>query len=169
MLNVGINGFGRIGRAIFRQNYKKKYFNIVAINDVNPSIKNLAYMLKYDSTYGIFNHKVNSKENSILIDDKSEICVYREKKISNVKWQNHNIDIIIDSSGIFDNLLYSQELLNQGVKKQLVTNTPICKEIDQYIIFGVNENLLVNEGFRLHSTTCDWKLRSPYLNLYSVR
>lgn len=62
MLNIGLNGFGRIGRAIFRINMGKRKFNIVAINDINPSNDNLAYLLKYDSSYGRLNNKITSSE-----------------------------------------------------------------------------------------------------------
>lgn len=166
MLNVGINGFGRIGRAIFRQNYQNSNFNVVAINDINPSIENLSYMLKYDSTYGIFNHNIESKNSSIIIDNKDEIEIFHQSKISDAPWSDYNIDIIIDSSGIYDNLLYAKELRKQGIKKQLVTNTPESTEIDQYIIFGVNENLLVNEeNFLISCSICDASAVAPVLNI----
>ena len=61
MINVGINGFGRIGRAIFRKNLKSNIFRVVAINDTNPSVENLIYMLKYDSTYGVLNEDIKNE------------------------------------------------------------------------------------------------------------
>ena len=106
MLKIGINGFGRIGRAIFRINYNNNVFNVVAINDINPSNENLAYMLKYDSTYGLFNADINTNSSSLLINDADPIDVYHKETICEVPWEKHSVDIIIDASGVYENLLH---------------------------------------------------------------
>ena len=104
MLNVGINGFGRIGRAILRLNEKNNIFNLVVINDTNPSNENLKYMLKYDSTYGVFDKTLEADDNSITIDSNESIPIHHEEKISDVPWDDYSTDIVIDSSGIHENL-----------------------------------------------------------------
>jgi len=96
MIKVGINGFGRIGRAIFRINSDSREFDVVAINDLNPSNANLAYMLNYDSTYGVFDANINSDEDSLILNDNHKISMYHIKNISEVPWEKHNIDIVID-------------------------------------------------------------------------
>ena len=68
-LKIGINGFGRIGRAIFRNNLMKNYFDIVCINDINPDINNIAYLLKFDTTYGKLSSKVEVVNRNIIVDD----------------------------------------------------------------------------------------------------
>jgi len=79
-LRIGINGFGRIGRAIFRINHQKKLFDIVAINDINPDNHNIAYLLQYDTTFGKFDGKVKDNKNSFKVDDK-RIPLYHESYI----------------------------------------------------------------------------------------
>ncbi len=77
-MKIGINGFGRIGKAIFRINHLKKYFDVVAINDINRDNKNLAYQLKYDSTYGRLPDTIKGNTKGIVIND-NEIKVFHEK------------------------------------------------------------------------------------------
>ena len=84
MLKIGINGLGRIGRAILRINALSDTFKIVAINDTNPSNENLKYMLKYDSTYGVFDKSLEVDDNSITIDSNESIPIHHEEKISDV-------------------------------------------------------------------------------------
>ena len=82
MTKLGINGFGRIGRTITRINAIKKYFELVAINDLNPHINNMAYLLKYDSTYGKFSGEVSSDgENNILTIDGQEAKYFSNKSL----------------------------------------------------------------------------------------
>jgi len=93
MINVGINGFGRIGRAIFRTNFKQNIFRIFAINDINPSIDNLAYMLKYDSTYGVLDADIYNRNSSLIINKDEPIEVYNKERISEVSWEKHDVDL----------------------------------------------------------------------------
>ena len=169
MLNVGINGFGRIGRAILRLNEKNNIFNLVVINDTNPSNENLHYMLKYDSTYGTFNKPLSVNENSISIGDKKTINIHHEEKICDVPWDQYHTDIIIDSSGVNDNLLFKNELKSKGVKHQIVTNTPDSDEIDSYIILGVNEDVLDQDSFLISSSICDASAVAPVLNVLNKK
>ena len=77
-LKIGINGFGRIGRAIFRNNLEKNYFDIVFINDINPDINNIAYLLKYDATYGKLISKIKIAGNKMIVDG-NHIKISNEK------------------------------------------------------------------------------------------
>lgn len=165
-INIGINGLGRIGRAIFRINLNKNVFNVVAINDINPSIENLSYMLKYDSTYGSLNSEINYDKNSLLIEDKDPIKVYNYELISEVPWDEHNVDVIIDASGVNENLLHKDKLKKLGIKKQIVTNTPDEDTIDKYIIMGINENEAKKKNnFLISSSICDASAVAPVLNI----
>jgi len=165
MINVGINGFGRIGRSIFRINEKNNFFNISVINDINPSIKNLEYMLKYDSTYGIFDKEISSNEKSITINGDRSIDVHHKKNISDVPWEKYETDIIIDSSGIDKNLSFTKELKSKGIKHQIVTNAPDSKKVDKYVILGINESSIDNESFLISSSICDASAVAPVLNV----
>ncbi|MBC8146716.1 MAG: aldehyde dehydrogenase [Bacteroidetes bacterium] len=166
MINVGINGFGRIGRAIFRINLKQNAFRVVAINDANPSVDNLAYMLKYDSTYGVLDVDVNNSKTSLLINKEGPIEIYNKQCISEVPWEKHDVDVVIDASGVHENLLHKKELKEKGIKYQVVTNTPDSDEIDKYIIMGVNEDRLFDEeSFLISSSICDANAVAPVLNI----
>jgi len=166
MLNIGINGFGRIGRAIFRINLKKKVFNVIAINDTNPSNENLCYMLKYDSTYGVLDANIDSGKDSFNVNNNNPIRIYHEQNISEVPWEKHGIDIVIDASGVHENLNFKEKLIDKGVKHQIVTNTPDSEYIDKYIILGVNEeNINEDSPFLISSGICDANAVAPVLNI----
>ena len=97
-IKVGINGFGRIGSAIFRSNLEYKYFDVVAINDINDNVENLAYLLKYDSIHGILNDEVIARENEIQFND-AHIRVFSEPKMEEVPWNDLDIDLVIGCTG----------------------------------------------------------------------
>ena len=164
MINVGINGFGRIGRAIFRKNLKSNIFRVVAINDTNPSVENLIYMLKYDSTYGVLNEDIKNEDGLLKINNNS-ISMYNNRIISDTPWEKHNVDIIIDASGIHENLNYKSELKQKGIKHQIVTNTPDSKKVDKYVIIGINENSINDESFLISSSICDATAIAPITKL----
>ena len=162
MLKVAINGFGSIGRSIFRINNQKKLFDIVAINDINPDNKNLAYQLKYDSTYGVLNNEISANDSGLLIDNK-HIVIHHESKIDSVQWGD--VDIVIDASGIHENVIRGRKLINQGIKKCIVTHSPPEKDVDKTIIMGVNESSIGRKDFLLSSSICDANAFAPTINV----
>ena len=113
-LKIGINGFGRIGRAIFRNNLEKNFFDIVFINDINPDINNIAYLLKYDATYGKLISKIKIAGNKMIVDG-NHIKISNEKNIEDVNWKGSDVDIIVDSSGVEENLSKARSLKNQNI------------------------------------------------------
>jgi len=152
---VGINGFGRIGRAIFRILLQKKYFDILVINEINPDNKNIAYQLQYDSLYGKLDDKISADAESITVNGK-KIYVYHEKSIDDVPWEKHNVSRVIDSSGVFDNVIRSRNLRDKGVKQAIITHSPDEKALDKSIIMGVNEHDLdVKKDMVISSSICD--------------
>lgn len=162
MIKVGINGFGRIGRAIYRINNEKNLFDIVVINDINPDIKNLCYTLQYDTIYGRFSEKVSHNESKMFVGNKT-VAVFAKDKISDVPWEDFGIDIVIDSSGVLLNL----ELIlgnTSNVKNYIVTNAPQGIPEVKTIIFGVNENELnPSEQKVISSSICDTIALSPII------
>jgi len=164
MLRVGINGFGRIGRAIFRVNMEKKMFDVVAINDINPSTENLAYLLKYDSIYGRLSNQIGTEDNKILIDENEPIRIYNYESISNVPWEEHGVEIVIDASGVYENLILAREIKKRGVKNCVVTHS--SDDVDSTVILGVNENDLdCKKSFLISSSICDANAFSPAMNV----
>jgi glyceraldehyde 3-phosphate dehydrogenase len=153
MKRIAINGFGRIGRAIAKINDKNKLFDLVLINDINPHPENLAYLFKYDSTYGRFNGNVSHGENSISINQKESIYS-SHSKLEDISWDELSIDLLIDSSGIGKNILDGKSLIQQKkFKKMIVTNS--YKDVDNEIIMGVNDDSLSPSDDVVSNSICD--------------
>ena len=106
LVKVGINGFGRIGRSLFRINEQNPSFEVVAINDIDPNVENHAYLLKYDTIYGKFDGNVSCRKGDMkMIVNKNTIQFYDQDKINKVQWEKHNVDIVVDASGIYENVI----------------------------------------------------------------
>ena len=165
-MKVLINGFGRIGRAIFRVNMKKDYFDVVAINDINPDNKNMAYLIKYDSTYGKLSNEVTDDEDGILIDGK-RIRISHEKDINDVDLAG--IDIVIEASGVQKNIEEIERMAaSSAVKRFLITNVSSKKA--KNIIFGVNEEEYANPDNRIISSSiCDTISLAPIYGTISEK
>ena len=98
-VKVAINGFGRIGRLVFRQIYNMQGIDVVAINDLtSPAV--LAHLLKYDSAQGRFDQEVTSTENSIIVNG-HEVKIYAQKDPAQIPWGSHGVDVVIESTGFF--------------------------------------------------------------------
>ena len=164
-IRVGINGFGRIGRAIFRNNLEKDFFDVVCINDVNPDINNVAYLLKFDTTYGKLSNKVSVTGNSLVVGN-NKIPILSKKDIREIPWDTYDVDIIIDSSGVESNLKNARSLNQSNVKKYICTNSPAIKKIDKTIVMGVNEDSIdFDNDFIIASSICDANAFVPVVNV----
>jgi glyceraldehyde 3-phosphate dehydrogenase len=163
MVKIGINGFGRIGRACLKILRASKKFQVVAINDIDSDINNLAYLLKYDSIYGKYDVSINVNEKGIAIED-DQIDFYSEKEITSVPWKEHHVDIVIDASGVRHNVLLSHELVKFDVKKVIITHA--SKEVDLSLIFGVNDKNYDSKRHHVISTSiCDANAIAPVLKI----
>jgi len=161
-LKVGINGFGRIGRAIYRINHERKLFDIPVINDINPDNHNIAYLLQYDSTYGKFPEKVVDDKNYLKVGSK-KISVHHTSSISDVPWEDYSTDIVIESSGVKKNLL-EMEIMSSRVKNVITTYDP--GKDAQTIIFGSNEkDLDPKKNFLISASICDAVALVPIIQL----
>jgi glyceraldehyde 3-phosphate dehydrogenase len=98
-VKVAINGFGRIGRLVYRQIYNMEGIDVVAINDLT-SPKVLAHLLKYDSAQGRFDKDVKATENSIVVEG-AEIKIYAQKDPSQIPWGDHDADVVLECTGFF--------------------------------------------------------------------
>ena len=140
MIRVAINGFGRIGRMIFRAGYKDKDIEFVAFNDLTDT-KTLAYLLKYDTSYRKFPGKIEAKSDSIIVDDK-EYFVYAEKDPINLPWKKLNVDVVIESTGLFLTRELASKHLKAGAKKVILSAPVKGSDTIKTIVRGVNENTL---------------------------
>lgn len=138
MVKVGINGFGRIGRNVFKVLVDKyaKDIEVVAINDLTDP-KTLAHLLKYDTLYGKFNGTVEATENSIIVNEK-EIRIFAERDPKNIPWELQGVDIVIESTGLFTDATKVKDHIEAGAKKVLISAP--AKNEDITIVLGVNED-----------------------------
>jgi glyceraldehyde 3-phosphate dehydrogenase len=134
MINVGINGFGRIGRNFFRASLTNPNINIVGINDLTPN-KTLAHLLKYDSILGRLGLEVTFTDDSITVDGKT-IKVFSERDPANLPWGSINVDVVIESTGHFTKAADAGKHIASGAKKVIIS-APASDE-DITIVMGVN-------------------------------
>ncbi len=136
MVRVAINGFGRIGRLVFRVGYRD--IDFVALNDITDA-KTLAHLLKYDTNYGKFKGKVEYTEKTIIVDGK-EIPIFSERNPENLPWKDLDVDIVVESTGIFRSRDKAAKHLGAGAKKVIITAPSKGEPADVTIVLGVNEN-----------------------------
>jgi glyceraldehyde 3-phosphate dehydrogenase len=162
-LVVGLNGFGRIGRCIYRLARLTDAFSVSIINELNPDAGNLAYLLKNDSTYGRYTGQVGADKTSITVDG-TRIPVTHERKITSVPWAKHECDLVIDSTGS-NNTLDEAISEDVGTKHVLFTNAPSRSEVKP-VVFGVNEADFDPKRHRvICSTFCDSVAFGPIATL----
>ena len=135
MINVAINGFGRIGRMVFRAGMNDKKINFVAINDLT-STENLAYLLKYDSVHGKLPNKISSANGFLKIDGK-KIPVFAEKDPAQLPWKKLKVDVVIESTGFFLTKELASKHLVAGAKKVLLSAPAKDKGVKNFV-YGVN-------------------------------
>jgi len=140
MIRVSINGFGRIGRNVLRSafahsQYGKK-FEIVAINDLG-NVKTLAHLLKYDSIYGRFHGDITQREDGLVVNNKF-IKIFSEVNPLKLPWNKHDIDVVIESTGIFRKREDAEKHIQSGAKKVIISAPAINPDLT--VVLGVNEN-----------------------------
>lgn len=118
-LKIGINGFGRIGRLVFRATVKRPNVEIVAINDL-LDVNHLAYLLEYDSVHGRFDGTVEVKDGHLVVDGKT-IRITAERDPNNLKWDEVGVDVVAECTGIFTTLETAQTHINAGAKKVVIS------------------------------------------------
>ena len=118
-INIGINGFGRIGRLVFRSAVNNDSFNVTCINDL-LDINHLAYLLKYDSVHGTFDGSIEVSEDKLIVNGKP-IQITAERDPSNIDWSGMNTDIVAECTGIFTSIETASAHLNSGAKKVVIS------------------------------------------------
>lgn len=156
MIKIGINGFGRIGRLVFRIASQREDMEIVAVNDL-VELDQLAYLLKYDSVHGRFPGKVEVKNNQLLVDGK-KIRVSMEKNPENLKWDEVGADMIIDCSGVFKEMDSASMHLKAGAKKVFLSAP--SKTVPMFVM-GVNHKKIKPTDKILSSASCTTNCLAP--------
>jgi len=161
-VNIGINGFGRIGRLVFRRMMNVGGFNVVAINDITDA-KTLAYLLKYDSVHGVYPGNVVAEGDSIVVDGK-KFKILAEKDPSKLPWKQLGVDIAIEGTGIFTSKEKLSMHVAAGAKKVLLT-APAKDEIDATVVLGVNDDVLTGKEQYVSNASCTTNCLAPMVKV----
>ena len=161
MIKVAINGFGRIGRLVFREIFGKEGYDVVAINDLTtPDV--LAHLLKYDSVQKKYEgHKIEAKTESIMVDDE-EIKIYKEADANNLPWKELDVDVVLECTGFYNSKEKSMAHINAGAKKVIIS-APAGDDL-KTIVYGVNENILTIDDNIISAASCTTNCLAPMAN-----
>ncbi len=162
MKNIAINGFGRIGRLVFRSLFEQKDYNIVAINDITNA-RTLAHLLKHDSVQGNYKHDVTSTENGIIVDGK-EIRIYAERDPEKLPWKELKVDLVVESTGLFRTRETAGKHITAGAKKVIIS-APAKGDVDATIVLGVNQEVLKAEHVIVSNASCTTNCLAPVMKV----
>lgn len=156
MTRLGINGFGRIGRIVFRATLKRDNVDVVAINDL-LDVDHLAYLLEYDSVHGRFDGKIEVKDGNLVVDGKT-IRVTAERDPKNLKWDEAGVDVVAECTGIFTTLETADYHIQAGAKK-VVISAP-SKDAPMFVM-GVNHNEVKASDKIVSNASCTTNCLAP--------
>lgn len=162
MIRVAINGFGRIGRRVFRLLQDYKNIQVVAINDLADS-RTLSHLLKYDSIHGVFNGNVSSDENYIIVNDK-KIALLNKQHPKDIDWNPFNIDFVIEATGKFKTTSDLEYHLKNGCK-QVILSVPPIEDSIKTIVLGVNEQTLDGTEKIISNASCTTNNAAPMIDI----
>ncbi|MFH1460785.1 MAG: type I glyceraldehyde-3-phosphate dehydrogenase [Candidatus Omnitrophota bacterium] len=157
-VRIGINGFGRIGRHVFKIAMENKDIEVVAINDLT-SAATLAHLLKYDSIYGRYSKKVTVDGNAIVVNGK-KIGISAIKDPKQLPWKELSVDIVIESTGVFRKREQVMWHVEAGAKKVILT-VPSKDKVDNTIVLGVNEGMLKAKDVVVSNASCTTNCLAP--------
>jgi glyceraldehyde 3-phosphate dehydrogenase len=156
-VKVAINGFGRIGRLVFRQIYNMEGIDVVAINDLT-SPKVLAHLLKYDSAQGRFDADVKAGENSITVNG-DEVTIYAQKDPAQIPWGQHQVDVVLECTGFFTDKAKAEAHITAGAKR-VVISAPATGDL-KTVVFNVNHEILDGSETVISCASCTTNCLAP--------
>jgi glyceraldehyde 3-phosphate dehydrogenase len=159
-IKVGINGFGRIGRLVFRRALELGGFDIVSINDLTDA-PTLAHLLKYDSVHGKFKGTVEVDGPNLIVNG-DLLKITAERDPANLQWQG--VDIVIESTGIFTKKEQAGKHIDNGAKKVILT-VPAKDEIDATVVLGVNDHILTGKEKIISNASCTTNCLAPLVKV----
>ena len=155
-INIGINGFGRIGRLVFRSAINNDDFNIISINDL-LDINHLAYLLKYDSVHGTFDGSIEVNDGKLVVNGKN-VKITAERDPNNIDWSGMNVDIVAECTGIFTSVEKASYHLNSGAKK-VVISAP-SPDAPMFVM-GVNHKEAKSSDLIVSNASCTTNCLAP--------
>ena len=160
-MKIAINGFGRIGRLVYRIMEEDSFFEVVAINDLSSS-EELAYLLKYDSNLRGYKKEISYDEEGIIVDGK-KVRVYAEKEPKNLPWGELGIDLVFECTGRFTKEEDAMMHIEAGAKKVLVSAP--CKGNVKTVVYGVNDDIIENDDVLLSAASCTTNCLAPVVKI----
>ena len=157
MKRVAINGFGRIGRVVFRSLIHRDEIEIVAINDITD-INTLAHLLRYDSVHGKLDVEITTSENGLVVNGKS-IRIFTIKDPASLPWKELNVDVVVESTGIFTDQESASKHIHAGARKVIIS-APATGGV-KTIVLGVNENEMTDDDLILSNASCTTNCLAP--------
>ena len=163
MKNIGVNGFGRIGRYFTRLALLRDDVNVAVVNDL-ADIKALAHLLKYDSVHSKLNLEFKIIENSIVFENGKEIVFLKEKSPELIQWGKYGVEIVIESTGLFLSKEEASKHLVGGAKKVIISAPGKGDDI-KTVVLGVNQNLLDKDDVIISNASCTTNSAAPMLKV----
>ena len=160
-IKVGINGFGRIGRLVFRAAAASGEIEIVAVNDITDA-KTLAHLLKYDSTQGKYPGAVSSVESALVVEGK-EIGVLSEKDPARLPWKSLGAEVVVESTGIFTDLESASKHLDAGAGRVLIS-APAKGDVPT-VVMGINDDILTSDDRVISNASCTTNCLAPMVKV----
>ncbi len=161
-INIGINGFGRIGRTFFRLSQEYPQINIVAINDLSDT-RTLSHLLKYDSIHGILSTKIGFDGQHIIVNDHM-VRLTSEVHPENINWKEKAVDVVVECTGKFKTRKQLSYHLKNGAKKVVLCVPPEEEDI-KMIVFGINEETLTKEDSIISNASCTTNHAAPMIKV----
>ncbi len=161
-IRIGINGFGRIGRTLFRLLQNHPNISVVAINDLADA-KTLAHLLKYDSIHGRLEAEVQSEKDAILVNGR-KIAILGHNHPKDIDWASHDVDIVVESTGKFKTREQLQNHITNGAKKVILSVPPDDESI-KMVVLGVNEGILDANDEIISNASCTTNNAAPMIKV----
>jgi len=161
-IKVGINGFGRIGRNVFRVIAEREGIDVLAINDLTDA-RTLSILLKYDSVHGRFNGEVGTKDNALVVKGK-EVRLTKERDPASLPWKELGVEVVIESTGIFTTKADCEKHLEAGAEK-VILSAPAKDQLDATIVMGINDNDLKPEHKIVSNASCTTNCLGPLVKV----
>ena len=159
--NVGINGFGRIGRNAFKIAFERDDLNVAAINDLTDT-KTLAHLLKYDSSYGTYQYEVGYDDTGIIVNGQ-HIKVLSEKDPAALPWKDLGVDVVIESTGFFVDPKLARAHIDGGGAKKVIISAPAKGDGADTIVLGVNDEKIENSTDVVSNASCTTNCITPVM------
>ena len=161
-IKVGINGFGRIGRNVYRVIAEREDIDVLAINDLTDA-RTLSILLKYDSVHGRFNGEVGTKDNALVVKGK-EVRLTKERDPASLPWKELGVEVVIESTGIFTTKADCEKHLEAGAEK-VILSAPAKDQLDATIVMGINDNDLKPEHKIVSNASCTTNCLGPLVKV----